>query len=63
MFPALGTGELKFPPDIAASSVIGGILSFLRDNKRTSISEIRVVVYGGNTMWSSISKVLTPEFI
>ncbi|OPL33417.1 hypothetical protein AM593_08984, partial [Mytilus galloprovincialis] len=46
-FPALGTGILKFPSDIAASIFIRAIKDFVHKHPRTSISDIRVVVYGG----------------
>ncbi|VDI13260.1 Hypothetical predicted protein [Mytilus galloprovincialis] len=60
-FPALGTGILKFPSDIAASIFIKATQDFLHSHPRTSITDIRVVVYGGNPSWSSIQKAYRNE--
>lgn len=56
-FPAIGTGELKFPSDISASILIDAIRDFLHHHPQTTISDIKIVIYGGNITWSSIEKV------
>ena len=44
-FPALGTGGLKFPPDVAARILIQGAFQYLQKNPRTSVKKIIIVIY------------------
>ncbi|CAC5369050.1 PARP10_14_15 [Mytilus coruscus] len=60
-FPAIGTGELKFPSDISASIFIDAIRDFLYHHPKTTISDIKIVIYGGNITWSSIEKAYRNE--
>ncbi|XP_052076578.1 protein mono-ADP-ribosyltransferase PARP14-like [Mytilus californianus] len=60
-FPAIGTGELKFPSDISASILIEAIRDFLHHHPQTTISDIKIVIYGGNITWSSIEKAYRNE--
>jgi poly [ADP-ribose] polymerase 10/14/15 len=44
-FPAIGSGNLKFPPDVVAASLFETVDNFSARNARTSISEVRFVIY------------------
>jgi poly [ADP-ribose] polymerase 10/14/15 len=45
-FPAVGSGNLRFPPDIVAKSMLEAVDNFSSRNTRTSINEVRFVIYG-----------------
>lgn len=53
-FPALGAGNLKFPLNVAAACMVAGIVKF---SKKYSISEIRIVLYGGSPDLRQLEKV------
>lgn len=44
-FPALGTGKLGYPADIAAKTMFQCIHRYLTQNKTTSIRQINIVIY------------------
>ncbi|CAG2206177.1 BACH1 [Mytilus edulis] len=48
-FPALGTGSLGFPRDIVAREMFSSVEEFARDNPTSSVSDVRFVVYGGDS--------------
>ncbi|XP_071159744.1 protein mono-ADP-ribosyltransferase PARP15-like [Mytilus edulis] len=54
--PALGTGYLKFPPDLAASKVIQAIKDFHNKEQQTSLREVKIVIFGGTNDWAKIEK-------
>jgi hypothetical protein len=56
-FPALGTGYLKFPPDLAASKVIQAIKDFQSKQPQTTLSEVKIVIFGGTNDWAKIEQV------
>ncbi|XP_070212581.1 protein mono-ADP-ribosyltransferase PARP14-like [Littorina saxatilis] len=43
--PALGTGNLSYPKDEVAQTMIGAVRQFQRDNPSTSLREVKLVVY------------------
>ena len=43
-FPAIGTGMLNYPHDLAAVWIINTCLDFLRDNKN-SLFEIQIIIF------------------
>ncbi|XP_061184934.1 uncharacterized protein LOC133192948 [Saccostrea echinata] len=47
--PALGTGFHKFPADVAAANIVSSIEKFSKQRQQQSISDIRVVLYGGSS--------------
>ncbi|XP_072024928.1 protein mono-ADP-ribosyltransferase PARP14-like [Amphiura filiformis] len=44
-FPAIGTGNLKFPPNVAAKLMYETVVKFSRQNPTGSLVDIRVVLY------------------
>lgn len=44
-FPALGTGRLGYPSDLAAKTMLKCCRDFLRQNSSTRLKEIIFVVY------------------
>ena len=56
-FPALGTSNLKFPPDLASSKVVQAVKDFSNNNPQTSLREVKIVIYGGTSDWAKIEKV------
>ncbi|XP_071180461.1 Fanconi anemia group J protein homolog [Mytilus edulis] len=48
-FPALGTGSLGFPRDIVAREMFSSVQEFARDSPTSSVSDVRFVVYGGDS--------------
>ncbi|XP_061184931.1 uncharacterized protein LOC133192944 [Saccostrea echinata] len=57
-FPALGTGQLKFPPDVAAACTVAGIKKF---SAKYSISEIRILLYSGSPDLNQLKKAFKDE--
>jgi O-acetyl-ADP-ribose deacetylase (regulator of RNase III) len=53
-FPVLGTGNLKFPLDVAVACIVAAIVKF---SAKYSISEIRIVLYGGSPDLRQLEKV------
>jgi O-acetyl-ADP-ribose deacetylase (regulator of RNase III) len=45
VFPALGTGNLRYPPAETAHIMLDTINNFLRTNPSTSLNDVRVIVY------------------
>lgn len=43
--PALGTGNLGYPHNIVAQTMLGAVDRFLQTNPSTSLREVRIVVY------------------
>ena len=43
--PALGTGNLGYPHNIVAQTMLGAVDRFLQTNPSTSLKEVRIVVY------------------
>lgn len=44
-FPVLGTGNLGYPRDVVANTMLGAIDKFQQDTPSTSLREARIVVY------------------
>ncbi|XP_052078750.1 uncharacterized protein LOC127716566 isoform X3 [Mytilus californianus] len=62
VFSALGSGMLRYPNDVAASAVIKGIQAFLSCTWTcSSIDNIKIVVYGGDSNHSKIEKTYHSE--
>ncbi|XP_076118299.1 protein mono-ADP-ribosyltransferase PARP15-like [Mytilus galloprovincialis] len=61
VFPALGTGFLKFPPKTAATNVIKAIREFQMNNLPSTIKTIKIVIFGGTNDWSSVEQAYTSE--
>ena len=45
VFPALGTGNLQYPQDESARTMLEAIDRFQRANPSTSVKDVRIVVY------------------
>ncbi|XP_068184872.1 poly(ADP-ribose) polymerase family member 14-related sequence 1 isoform X2 [Antennarius striatus] len=58
-FPAIGTGNLGFPKDIAASLMLGEISSFSSKNPPKHLKKVVIVLYPGDTQ---TIQVFTREF-
>ncbi|VDI28882.1 poly [ADP-ribose] polymerase 10/14/15 [Mytilus galloprovincialis] len=61
VFPALGTGFLKFPPKTAASNVIKAIRDFQTNNAQSSVKTVKIVIFGGTNDWTSIEQAYVLE--
>ncbi|KAF6033906.1 PARP14 [Bugula neritina] len=44
-FPALGTGNLNYPPAMSAQYMIEAIMEFSQENPESSITQVKVIVY------------------
>ncbi|CAH1268230.1 PARP14 [Branchiostoma lanceolatum] len=49
-FPAMGTGNLKYPRDVAASCMYDEILSFSQSNPGTTLQDVRIIVFDQPTV-------------
>ncbi|XP_078603208.1 protein mono-ADP-ribosyltransferase PARP14-like [Branchiostoma floridae x Branchiostoma japonicum] len=49
-FPAMGTGNLKYPRDVAVSCMYDEILSFSQDNPGTTLQDVRIIVFDQPTV-------------
>ena len=47
--PALGTGYLHYPADIAATTTLEALESFMENNPGTKLKDISVIVYYKDT--------------
>lgn len=61
-FPALGTGYLKFPTDVASACMVAAFSKFCRETKNKSVSELRVVLYEGADNLKQLEKAFQDEF-
>jgi len=44
-FPALGTGNLGYPPAISAQCMIEAIMEYSKGNATSSITQVKVIVH------------------
>ena len=44
-FPVLGTGNMGYPPDVVAQTMLGAVDQFLQTNPSTSLMEIKIVIF------------------
>ncbi|XP_078684002.1 protein mono-ADP-ribosyltransferase PARP14-like isoform X2 [Branchiostoma floridae x Branchiostoma belcheri] len=49
-FPAMGTGNLKYPRGLAASCMYDEILSFSQSNPGTTLKDVRIIVFDQPTV-------------
>uniref|UniRef100_C3YS03 Poly [ADP-ribose] polymerase n=1 Tax=Branchiostoma floridae TaxID=7739 RepID=C3YS03_BRAFL len=49
-FPAMGTGNLKYPRDVAASCMYDEILSFSQSNPGTTLQDVGIIVFDQPTV-------------
>ena len=56
-FPALGTGYHKFPVDAAAESMVAAIVKFSSQRSQQTITDVRIVLYGGSDNLTTLEKV------
>ncbi|XP_078600810.1 protein mono-ADP-ribosyltransferase PARP14-like [Branchiostoma floridae x Branchiostoma japonicum] len=49
-FPAMGTGNLKYPRNVAAICMYDEILSFSQDNPGTTLQDVRIIVFDQPTV-------------
>ncbi|KAM6945739.1 poly(ADP-ribose) polymerase family member 14-related sequence 1 [Aplochiton taeniatus] len=47
-FPAIGTGNLGFPKDLAASLIFDEVVRFSRDRKPNHLKEVEIILYPGD---------------
>ena len=45
VFPTIGTGKLGYPKDLAAKEMFTAIAEFSKENRQTTVKEIRIVIY------------------
>ncbi|XP_062602556.1 protein mono-ADP-ribosyltransferase PARP15-like [Saccostrea cucullata] len=57
-FPALGTEQLKFPPDVAAACTVAGIQKF---SDKYNNFEVRILLYGGSPDLEQLEKAYMEE--
>ena len=62
-FPAIGTGNLGFPRDVVAKEMFTVIYNFARANPKTSIKDVRFIVYQKDTGTISVSIGCFPVYI
>nr|KAG5699798.1 hypothetical protein BaRGS_013518 [Batillaria attramentaria] len=53
-FPALGTGNMNYPRDAVAHTMIDAVSQFQQANPTTSLREVRIVVYHKDTQTSQV---------
>ena len=58
VFPALGTGNLKFPVATTARVMVDEICSYLQKNKCESLSKVYIMIYKDNAMFRNFSDEL-----
>ena len=46
--PAMGTGNLQFPRDIVADTMFNTVTEFSKINPRTTVRDVRFVLYIGD---------------
>ena len=44
-FPSIGTGHRRFPPHLVATVMLEEVVKFSQNNPRTSVKDVRFVVY------------------
>jgi len=44
-FPALGTGNLNYPPALSAQYMIEAVMEYAQENPKSSITQVKVIVY------------------
>lgn len=48
-FPAIGTGNLGYPNDVVAQTMLKAVIDFMSSNKSTSISSVHLVIFMEDT--------------
>ena len=56
-FPAIGTGDLKMPPRFVAKVMIDELLKFSCQNPKTTLEEVRFILYFTNLPAMQASKL------
>ncbi len=56
-FPAMGTGNLKYPPDTVAKAMFQAFLSFGTNNSGTSIKDVRFILYDKDIATVNVSEI------
>ena len=56
-FPAIGTGDLKMPPRFVAKVMIDELLKFSSENPKTTLEDVRFILYFTNLPAMQASKV------
>ncbi len=64
-FPTIGTGNLKFPVDVVASTMFKVVMDFSSANPETTINDIRFVLYDKDrpTVTVSINNLLCDKVL
>ena len=44
-FPALGTGNLRYPGDEVAKAMIEAVIEYTEKNPNSSIKDVKIVIY------------------
>jgi len=44
-FPALGTGNLNYPPALSAQYMIEAVMEYSQENPKSSITQVKVIVF------------------
>lgn len=55
-FPAIGTGNLGFPKDLVASSMLDEMLAFSRQKQPKHLKRVVIILYPGDTLTIQVKK-------
>lgn len=55
-FPAIGSGNLGFPKDLAASAMLDEIIAFSSKTQPKLLKEIMIILYPGDTKTIQVMK-------
>lgn len=55
-FPAIGTGNLQFPKDLAASLMLDEILAFSSKKQPKQLKKVVIVLYSGDAQTIQVKK-------
>lgn len=61
VFPAIGTGILKFPADTTAQIMVGEIYSYLQQNECDSLKSASIMIYKDRTMYQTFCDELESQ--
>lgn len=55
-FPAIGTGNLGFPKDLVASSMLDEMLAFSSQKQPKHLKRVVIILYPGDTLTIQVKK-------
>ena len=54
-FPALGTGNLNYPPQMVAKCMMEAIVEYIEQSSRTELRKVHIVLYPDNRRVCQVS--------